>query len=93
MSKLDENLDKYDIIFNTVPFLLLDKKRLEIVKKYNKDIVIIELASVPGGIDYIEAQKNNINVIKALGLPGKVAPYSAAKYIKEVLNEVIKKNK
>lgn len=89
LSNLEENLSiKYDIIFNTIPKMILDERKLQLIR--NKDTLIIELASSPGGIDYKKAEDHNIKVIKALGLPGKVAPLTAAKYIKETLQTIIK---
>ena len=89
INNLSENLTKIDIIFNTIPSLILDMNKLKITKEKCKDAVIIELASKPWGIDFKKAEEYNIKVIKAQGLPGKVAPYTAGKYIKEVIEEII----
>lgn len=87
---IDNLSNKYDIIFNTVPSLILDENKLKLIKEKNSDITIIELASMPGGIDFKKAEDYGINVVKALGLPGKVAPLSSAKYIKETLKTILK---
>lgn len=86
---LDTNLNNYDIIFNTVPSLILDDKKLKLLKEQNT--LIIELASSPGGIDFKKAEEYNIKVIKALGLPGRVAPLTAARYIKNTLERILNK--
>lgn len=89
LNNLEENLleNDYDIIFNTIPMMILDEAKLKLIK--NKKTLIIELASAPGGIDFKKAEAYNVKVIKALGLPGKVAPLTAAKYIRETLKEII----
>ena len=46
---LDNYLGDFDVIFNTVPVLLLDENRLEKIKS---DAVIIDLASNPGGAGF-----------------------------------------
>ena len=46
---LEEYLEKFDVVFNTVPALMLDEKRL---KKLRPDSVIIDLASNPGGAGF-----------------------------------------
>ena len=89
LNDLDKNLNNCDIIFNTVPSLILDDKKLKLLKGQNT--LIIELASSPGGIDFKKAEEYNIKVIKALGLPGKVAPLTAAKYIKYTLEKILNK--
>lgn len=89
LSDLDKNLNNYDIIFNTIPSLILDDKKLKLLKGQNT--LIIELASSPGGIDFKKAEEYNIKVIKALGLPGKVAPLTAARYIKDTLEKILDK--
>ena len=89
IDNLEENLEnRYDIIFNTIPTLILDSKKLELIK--NKETLIIELASAPGGIDFEKAKEYGIKTVKALGLPGKVAPLTAAEYIKETLEKILK---
>ena len=79
---LVENVEKYDIIFNTVPYMLFDE---EVLKRINKECLIIDLASKSGGIDFSYANRLGVNCIWALGLPGKVACKSAAKYMLEVI--------
>lgn len=91
LNNLDENLGKFDIIINTIPFQLLVKDRLDLIKK---ETIIIDLASNPGGIDRKAAREKGLKVIWALSLPAKVAPLTSAEFIKEtlyhVLNEIIK---
>ena len=36
-----------------------------------------------------EAEKNNIKIVEALALPGKVAPTTTAKFMKEIVYELI----
>lgn len=89
IDNLEENLEnRYDIIFNTIPTLVLDSKKLELIK--NKETLIIELASSPGGIDLRKTEECDIKVIKAMGLPGKVAPITSAEYIKKTLEKILK---
>lgn len=88
ISKLDEYIDSFDIIFNTVPAVIIDKK---ILSKTKKDVLIIDLASKPGGIDFDSAASLGRKVIWALSLPGKVAPISSGEIIAytilNILNE------
>lgn len=88
LNSLDESLDKYDIIFNTIPSLILDANRL---KKLNRNCLLIDLASAPGGIDFELAKDIGIKTIWALALPGKVAPITSAKYIKDIIYNIIQK--
>ncbi len=75
-------LEDCDIVFNTVPQRVMGIKQLACCKK---GAVLIELASAPGGFDTTTAMRLGLNVIDARGLPGKVAPLSAAAYIKDTL--------
>ena len=87
LNDLNDNLSKFDIIINTIPFQILDKERLSLVKP---EVVIIDLASNPGGVDIKEAKAKHLKVIWALSLSGKVAPLSGAEFIKETLYHVLK---
>lgn len=71
-------LDQYNFIFNTIPTMILDEKKL---KKVKEGCVIVELASKPGGVDFNAAKRLGIKAIDAQSLPGKVAPETAAKII------------
>ena len=74
----------YDIIFNTVPAWLFDRAFLE---KADKSLMIIELASAPGGVDICAARELSTNVLWASSLPGKYAPHSAGSLIAECILE------
>ena len=75
---------RFDILINTVPTIVIRKKELD---EFRKDILLIDVASNPGGIDQEYAKNNNLKTIVALGIPGKMMPKTAAKYIKEVIDE------
>lgn len=82
LEKMKENICKMDVVFNTVPFRILDKSTLILM---SKETLIIDLASMPGGVDYKVAEKLGIKAILASGLPGKIAPDNASEYIKEYI--------
>ncbi len=87
INALGENLSQYDIILNTVPHLVLNKERLQYVKK---DVLLIDLASNPGGIDKKEAKELKLKLVWALALPGKVAPVTTAEFIKDTIYNILK---
>lgn len=84
---LKDECESADIVFNTVPALLFDR---EILSSMNKKAILIDLASKPGGVDFENAKKTNVNVIWALSLPGKVAPVTSGKIIFETILNILK---
>lgn len=84
---LKQNLNKFDIIINTIPVTILDEEELKTLKK---DCLIIDLASNPGGVNRKVAKQLGIKLVWALSLPGKVAPVSSAEFIKETIDNVLK---
>ena len=86
IKNLNRIIGKFDIIMNTIPFVVLDSSRINLLKK---DCLIIDLASYPGGVDVKAAKDRNIKSIWALSLPGKVAPVTSAEFIKETLDNII----
>lgn len=68
------------ILFNTVPAQVFDKTVLSELSPHQG---VIDLASKPGGVDLEAAKMLGVNVIWALGLPGKVAPESAGEIIQK----------
>lgn len=86
INTMEKELEQFDIIFNTVPHLILTKEK---IRYLSKRCVLIELASRPGGIDSKEAEKYKIKVVEALALPGKVAPTTTAEFMKEAIYDLI----
>ena len=62
----------------------------DILKSIAQNTLILDLASMPGGVDKNAAKLLKIKVIHALGLPGKMAPYEAAIAIKNVILNLTK---
>lgn len=79
-------LNRFDLIFNTAPALILDGAKL---RETREDCVIIDLASAPGGVDLEEAQRLGRQVIQGSGLPGKVAPRSAAAAVRDSIYHIL----
>lgn len=86
LNTMEDHLKSMDIIFSTVPTMVLNERRLKLLKK---NALIIDLASSPGSVDYEAAKKINVNAVLELGIPSKVAPKSAASYIKSSIDRAI----
>lgn len=85
-SKIIETVSEYDIIFNTVPTPVLTR---DVLKNCHKDCLLIELASLPYGIDIKSAEELGLNAIIAGGLPGKVAPKTAADILSSSIIKIL----
>lgn len=90
LNDIDKHLNKFDVIINTIPHVVLDEKRLDKVKK---NCLIIDIASNPGGLDRNAAKRKGINFNWALSLPGKTAPVTSAEYMKETIYNILKEIK
>lgn len=82
-----EELKDYDIIVNTVPALILDKAA---INRIDHRTLIVDLASLPGGVDFHYALERGMKCIHALGLPGRIAPMTAGRIIKDTICTIIK---
>lgn len=67
-------LPKTDMLINTVPALVVTKRELSLLKTGSR---IIDLASLPGGVDKEAAAQYGVDSVMLPGLPGKYAPVSA----------------
>jgi len=80
INNVDEVLDDFDTIVNTVPAQIFDKSRL---LKLKSDCLVVDLAS-KAGVEGMESAKPSqitsvagIKVVWALSIPGKFAPVTA----------------
>ncbi len=87
LTRLADFIHKYDFIFNTVPAMLFPE---EILEKIRPGVVIIDVASHPGGVDFAAAAKKPLTARHALGIPGKTAPVSAGIILSRVYGPMIK---
>ena len=81
LSALSSTANPFDLLINTVPAPVLTAPRL----KATQAPLLLELASPPGGFDLTAIQDLGLRLISAQGLPGKVAPVTAARIIQKTL--------
>lgn len=78
LSKLCQNISRFEYIFNTIPVPVLNHKCLE---KVSNNTLIIDIASNRTGADYEAAKQLHVNLHFCPGLPGKYAGESCAEYL------------
>ncbi|WIV20832.1 dipicolinate synthase subunit DpsA [Paenibacillus polygoni] len=81
---LEKHAGQADLIFNTIPSMIITA---QILSKMKSKSFIIDLASAPGGTDFRYAEKRGIQAMLAPGLPGIVAPKTAGVII---ANSIVK---
>ena len=79
---LPARLSTAELVFNTVPAPVLGEAELAALRQGTP---VIELASAPGGVDGEAAAHHGIRVILAPGLPGKEAPLTAARALRDTV--------
>ena len=84
--ELDTAIKRADIIINTVPSIIFDRKRLTLIKT---GALFIELASVLSAEDEALAADRGIKLIWARSLPGKTAPITAGHIIADTIGNII----
>ena len=77
--------DKYDLIYNTIPYWIMDEN---FAKSCNSNSIIIDLASHPYGIDEFLVARYQLKYYRELKIPGRYAPKSAG----EILGQTIINN-
>ena len=88
--RLSGELGRFDVIFNTVPALVLPRERLEACRA---SCVIVDVASDPGGVDFAAAEDLGIPAIWARGLPGRVAPATAAAVLRDAVYHILQERR
>ena len=64
-----------NVVFSTPPERVLGEEELTYAEK---DVLIVDLASAPYGVDLEAAERLNLKAWREPGLPGRYCPYSAA---------------
>ena len=87
ISEISDTLVGKRLIFNAIPQVIITK---DVLCKLDKDAIIIDLASKPGGVDLKSADEYGIRVISALSLPSKYAPVTAGRYLAKTVDHILK---
>lgn len=85
LSELKNRLGSFDLVFNTVPAMVLDGN---MVKALSPRCLCVDLASARG-IDPDAARERGVRCLWARGLPGKMAPHTAAKALCDTIYEIL----
>jgi dipicolinate synthase subunit A len=86
LSDLKQQVTNADIIFNTIPHLILTA---EVIAQMPQSTFILDLASKPGGTDFRFAERRGVKALLAPGLPGIVAPKTAGQILANTLSRLI----
>ncbi|GEM03386.1 dipicolinate synthase subunit A [Halolactibacillus miurensis] len=89
LKDLDAYIKSTDLFINTIPAMMLTSTVLD---QLTREQLIIDLASLPGGVDFDYAKKRELRVIHALGIPAKVAPKTAGTIIATAIIEELSQN-
>lgn len=83
------NYSGFDIVFNTIPAMIFTAHTLA---KTCSNALVIDLASIPGGVDFDSAKRLGIKTIHALSLPGRVAPKASGEIIKNTIFNMLEED-
>jgi len=86
---MESNLKYADVIFNTVPKILLDRNNMRNIRK---STLIVDLASPPYGIEVNDSRDFGLKVLYTNSLPGKIAPITTASYILGTVNSILEES-
>lgn len=79
-TNLLKSVKGYDLVFNTIPVMIFDGNLL---MNTDRNTIIIDLASLPGGVDFEAAKRYKTDAVRALSLPGRTAPKAAGEIIRK----------
>lgn len=75
-----------DLVFNTVPAPVITES---VLAHTLPEVSIVDLASAPGGVDFVAARRLGRRARLAPGLPGIVAPKSAGRIVADIIETIL----
>lgn len=85
INALEDALPQCDVVFNTVPTLVLDALRVNCLPRH---CVCVDLASVQG-VDPAAAEQRGLTAVWARALPGRLVPRTAAADIRDTIDSML----
>ena len=74
----DNKLDQFDFCYNTIPAPVLNR---DILSKFRQNIVILDIAAMPGGTDFSYLDERGIRYRHSLGIPGRYSPKTSGEIL------------
>ncbi|EQD57556.1 dipicolinic acid synthetase, A subunit, partial [mine drainage metagenome] len=82
LSELRAAVVDADVVFNTIPAAVL---REDVLQRMRRGAVVVDIASAPGGTDFVAARRLGIGAHLAPGLPGITAPRTAGRIVADTV--------
>ena len=79
-------LAEVDFCFNTVPARVVCE---DILSQFHKGSVVIDIASMPGGVDFDYCKEYDIPYKHSLGIPGKLSPRTSGIILADAAVKVV----
>lgn len=86
LTEMTEHAGEPHAIINTIPAKVLEGELLE---RTHEQVLLLDLASKPGGVDLERAQVLGRRVVWALSLPGRTAPVTAGALIARTVEHIL----
>lgn len=87
LSRLPEIAGEFPVVFNTIPHPVIDTEALAAL---SPEALIIDIASLPGGIAPDAVIPDSLTVIYAGGLPGRTSPKSAGEIVGKSIVDILR---
>lgn len=79
-------LSEVDFCFNTVPARVVCE---DILSQFPRGVVIVDIASMPGGVDFDYCKEHDIPYRHSLGIPGKLSPRTSGIILADAAMKVV----
>ncbi|MBY7143618.1 dipicolinic acid synthetase subunit A [Virgibacillus sp. NKC19-3] len=88
LADLPAYTNECDLLINTIPARVVTKDSIQNLPPH---ALIVDLASNPGGTDFVYAKQRGITAILSRSLPGIVAPKTAGRILADVIKQSVVK--
>jgi len=79
-------LSEVDFCFNAVPARVVCEDILSLLSRH---AVVIDIASMPGGVDFDYCKEHDIPYKHSLGIPGKLSPKTSGMILADAVREAV----
>lgn len=87
LEQLEQLLPGFETVVNTIPAPVLERRELAALAPGS---LVIDLASLPGGVDLEAAEALGLRAIRALSLPARCAPVTAGEFVADTVMAMLR---